>query len=321
MNWKLALGRLHGSWTDYPRARRRIAAIPARPPIFLTGTHRSGTTWLAKMLAASGIWYVHEPFNPNKNRWPEMFTYRRPGTRSAEVDALVADILAGGFREALRIPDADEGWMPLRLFGAPFSAMLLKDPLACLLTGYLAKRFGMQPLVLFRHPGGFAASVRHLGWPQAKFLQQILRDEALMADHLEPQRVLLEKYAGEEGLGTIAALHGALNRVLWRFTQKGIGRPLSFEELCLDPIANGKRLFVELGLPYDERVHQEHVRLCLGKAQPEQAYSAHAVERNSRAMADAWRAGFDREQMAVLRGVWERFEVPLYDAGSDWELP
>lgn len=321
MGWKLILGRLRGSWADYPRVRRLVRAVPARPPIFLTGSHRSGTTWLASMLAASGIWYIHEPFNPNKGRWSEMFSYRRAGTPSPDVDALAADVLAGGFREALGMPNSDRPWMPLRALGAPFSTLLVKDPLACLLTSYLADRFGVQPLVLFRHPAGFAASIIRLGWRQAKFLEAMLRDEALMADHLEPQRALLERYSREESLGATAALHGALYRVLWRWTQQGIGRALSFETLCADPIGEVERLFGELGLPYDERVREQHVRLCLGRVQPAASYRAHAVERNSRAMADGWRETLDSGQLSLLRGVWEQFEVPLYDSSREWELP
>src|SRR5690242_1511734 len=34
-------------------------------PILVTGAHRSGSTWVGKMLAlAPGIGYIHEPFNP-----------------------------------------------------------------------------------------------------------------------------------------------------------------------------------------------------------------------------------------------------------------
>ena len=37
-------------------------------PILVTGSHRSGTTWVGKMLAATGsVGYIHEPFNL-KNR-------------------------------------------------------------------------------------------------------------------------------------------------------------------------------------------------------------------------------------------------------------
>ena len=34
-------------------------------PILVTGAHRSGTTWIGKMLAlAPGVGYIHEPFSP-----------------------------------------------------------------------------------------------------------------------------------------------------------------------------------------------------------------------------------------------------------------
>ena len=59
------------------RARLRYAAGPPPPrgrpsrlrvsvrPILVTGAHRSGTTWVGKMLAlAPGVGYIHEPFSP-----------------------------------------------------------------------------------------------------------------------------------------------------------------------------------------------------------------------------------------------------------------
>ena len=38
-------------------------------PILVTGSHRSGTTWVGKMVAVSPpIFYIHEPFNPTHGR-------------------------------------------------------------------------------------------------------------------------------------------------------------------------------------------------------------------------------------------------------------
>ncbi|HFQ91935.1 MAG TPA: hypothetical protein ENK29_03550, partial [Chromatiales bacterium] len=35
-------------------------------PILVTGSHRSGTTWVGRMLTVSpALYYVHEPFNPS----------------------------------------------------------------------------------------------------------------------------------------------------------------------------------------------------------------------------------------------------------------
>ena len=51
-------------------ARRAAAAVRVTGrPILVTGAHRSGTTWVGKMLAlAPGVAYVHEPFNPLHRR-------------------------------------------------------------------------------------------------------------------------------------------------------------------------------------------------------------------------------------------------------------
>ncbi|HUH21151.1 MAG TPA: hypothetical protein VLZ09_04715, partial [Gaiellaceae bacterium] len=49
----------------------------AKRPILVTGAHRSGTTWVGKMLAlAPGVGYVHEPFNPrfSAGRFDRYFT-------------------------------------------------------------------------------------------------------------------------------------------------------------------------------------------------------------------------------------------------------
>ena len=319
MNWKLALGRLRGAVRDYPQARRRLAAVPAGPTLFLTGTHRSGTTWLARMLAASGIWYAHEPFNPNKGRWPEAFTYRRPGTKDAAVDALMGEVLDGGFRAALNLPNADQPWMPLRWLPPRVSRRLVKDPLACLLAPYLTERFALQTLVVFRHPAGFCASVDRLGWPRAEFLQRFLADEALMADHLQPHRALIARYAGEDSLASAAVLHGALNKVLWTGVERGMGRALQFEALCLEPIEGCRRLFEELGLPYDAAVREEHEALCLGRERAVGEYRTHAVARNSLAMAYSWRKELAPAAWGELRAIWNEFGIPLYQQDRDWE--
>src|SRR6476620_4378035 len=44
--------------------------MPSARPIVVTGTHRSGTTWVGEMIATSPqVAYVHEPFN--YPLWPQ----------------------------------------------------------------------------------------------------------------------------------------------------------------------------------------------------------------------------------------------------------
>jgi LPS sulfotransferase NodH len=320
MNWKLLAGRLRDAWLDYPAARQRIAAVPAGPPIFLTGTHRSGTTWLAGMLAASGICYSHEPTAPKKGRWSQNLEYRASGIVDPNLDTLFEDVLAGGFRAALRLPNSDHPLMPLRLLRPRFRRVLIKDPLACLMSAYLSKRFQMQTLILFRHPAGFVSSVCRLGWPRGQFLRQFLADDVLMAAHLEQHRALLERYAGEDSIASATVLHAALNTVLWDFAQAGVGTALSFEALCADPINQLEHLFGTLGLPYNDGVRAAHSTACLGKEQAIGAYHPHAINRNSIAMASAWKVQLSKDEVAEVRGLWEQFDVPLYRDVADWTL-
>lgn len=319
MNWRLLAGRLRDAWQAYPGVRRRYLAIPEGPHIFVTGAHRSGTTWLAKMLAASGIWYVHEPFGPKKGRWRRSFRYRRSAVPDPAADALFDEILTGGFRAALNMPDADHPLMPLRLFNPGFKRLLVKDPLACLMTEYLTRRYNLQTVILFRHPAGFVSSVNRLGWPRGSFLQQFLEDEPLMAEHLAPHRALLEKYSGEDSVASAAVLHGALNCVLWDFVKQGVGTPLHFEALCADPLEQLRQLFQVLALPYDDHVRAAHHAACYGKKTHIDAYHPHSVSRDSLSMASSWKAQLGHGDIARIRGIWEAFGLPMYQSEADWQ--
>jgi hypothetical protein len=64
----------------------RVRSTLDAPPILVTGAHRSGTTWVGKMLAlAPGVAYIHEPFNP---RTP-------PGLSPAPFDRYFTAVTAG----------------------------------------------------------------------------------------------------------------------------------------------------------------------------------------------------------------------------------
>src|SRR5438132_98120 len=44
---------------------KEITHMTVRRPILVSGSPRSGTTWVGKMIAASSsVGYIHEPFNP-----------------------------------------------------------------------------------------------------------------------------------------------------------------------------------------------------------------------------------------------------------------
>ena len=318
MGWKLTAGQLLDAWTSYPAMRRRLKGMPPGQPLFLTGTVRSGTTWIARMLAVPGLWLVHEPFNPSKGLWKEPLTYRRPDEVDPTVDRLVMRILRGGARQALDLPRAQHPLMPLRLFPQPFRRILLKDPMGCLLTAYLSERHGFRSLVVFRHPCGFVASIVRLGWPSAGFVGKLLGCRPLIEDHLAPLVPLLREHSGKDTVESAAVLHGALNLVLWNTVSRLSLRPVRFEDLCRAPLESFETLFAELSLPYSSEVRQVHEKLCFSESRPAGGHRAHEVERRSGDMADAWKGQLSPGDARRIRGIWEQFRIPLYASDADW---
>ncbi|PIW45394.1 MAG: hypothetical protein COW18_11690 [Zetaproteobacteria bacterium CG12_big_fil_rev_8_21_14_0_65_54_13] len=317
---KLLLGKLAASWAVYPQTRRQLLAMPSGKPILVTGTHRSGTTWFGSMLAASGIWHVHEPFAPYKGLWHEWFSYAKAEGSSPEIDRLMRELLAGRHKEALQMPWVDHALMPLRLLPQPVHRVLIKDPIACLMSEYLTRHFDMETFVLFRHPAAFVESVNRLGWPQCGGIDSFLANEEIMGDFLHPFRELMESVSSDgEGVRSAAVMHGCLNRVLWDFVQRNDAmHSYLFEDLCELPMETFQQIFGVAGLSYGERIREKHLSMCF--ADTDSAYRTHEVRRSSNRQAHGWREHMSGEDMAIIREVWEAFDIPLYRNASDWSL-
>lgn len=322
---KLTAGKLIAAWEEYPNTRKSLAQMKSGSPILVTGVPRSGTTWVGSMLSVSGMWYVHEPFKPSRGLWDETFTYLSVNEQSDRdstinsIDKIIKKILSGKYRYIAKNKWCDNWLMPLRLFPQPIHRLLIKDPIACLLSEYLTNKYQMQTIVLFRHPCGFVSSILRLGWPFCSLFQQFLDCETLMQDWLLQYRNLIESVKSTEDIESAAILHGCLNTVLWGFCQRNKNMSsFIYEELCNSPIETFRQLFNELNLPYNEVVMQIHLDHCFNEEGRENDYHTHEVKRKSRDMAYAWRYNLSIEQINRIKSIWEQFEVPLYRSEDDW---
>ena len=138
-------------------------------PILVTGSHRSGTTWIGRMLAqAPSLFYIHEPFsvtdapsrgvcNTEFKYWFTYITrqnedgYYKPLRRTIR---LRYDLLGG-----LRSYDSKETIRELRREYLLFwrhrmkgSKALVKDPMAFFSAEWMAERFNMNVVMVIRHP-------------------------------------------------------------------------------------------------------------------------------------------------------------------------
>ena len=277
-----------------------------RRPVLVTGSHRSGSTWLGQMIGASDeIGYIHEPFNINRGpgicraRFPYWFMYIRPGT-CGEVAADFRRMLAFRYNylaQAVRV----RSWTDVRVLvrdGGRFLRFrtsrvrpLVKDPMALFSAEWIAETYDSQVVVVVRHPAAFASSIKIDGWthPFSHFLNQ----PALIEDHLEPFRGEIEAFAREE--------HDILDQaaLLWRLVHHTIAgyrerHPdwliVRHEDLSREPIQGYGELFEALDLPYTEDV-QEKIRQSSSRSNPsDRDANRHLFHtRDSRANVDNWR--------------------------------
>ena len=153
--------------------------------IYVTGTPRSGTSFVGRILSwPLNVDLIFEPTDPKVgipgiNR---RYLYLRPHADDRDEYArLLARIFAYDF--TYRTPPAAPGdrWftsMRKRVLGPrgafhlwlaklnPFHVCaVVKDPDGCLLTEYLYGRYGVRPVICVRHPTAFVASYLHHGDP------------------------------------------------------------------------------------------------------------------------------------------------------------
>jgi hypothetical protein len=294
-------------------------------PILVTGAHRSGTTWVGKMLAlAPGVAYIHEPFNPRTARglspagFDRYFTVvtsenearYRPGLEQtirfryglgAQLRSLggPTDVARTG-RDLVRVQRS-------RLTGA---RPLVKDPIALLSAEWLAATFGMDVVVLIRHPAAFAASLKRLGWKHsfATFIQ-----DGEVPEVVRPFEAEIREQA--ERPGEILAQAALLWRLLYNAVDGYRERHpdwafVRHEDASLDPVGAFERLYEQLGLELTPEARAEIARSS-DPDNPAELPTPHSVALASAASLGRWREQLTPEEIETLRertrDVWPRF--------------
>jgi Sulfotransferase family len=303
-------------------------------PILVTGSHRSGTTWVGRMLALStGVGYVHEPFFPR--RWPGWLREPLPHVYqyiSAENEepyaGLIEDVLA--FRYPLRglfkVRTARQAFqvaeeVPFSLWYRLRTARpLLKDPFALMAAEWLAERYGVEVVVMIRHPAAFVGSLIRLDWPRFDF-RNWTEQPLFMRDLAGPFEAEIRTFAAREGDPIDEAI------LLWNVTHHVIGgyrdrHPdwsfVRHEDLAEEPVKSLRALYERLGLRWDTVAEAAIVRSSSDEDRGEvPAYLHRTVRRDSRAARWTWLHRLTVEEQGRIREGTEEVASSFYD-DEDW---
>jgi hypothetical protein len=301
----------------------------SRRPILVSGAHRSGTTWVGKMLSASGeAAYISEPLNilhrpgifkPATHYW---YTY---------ICSDNEHIFLPGFLQTLNFRyhlwdeiQALRSFKDLGRMGRDLTVFLrgrvqnlrplLKDPFAVFSTPWFLSRLHCQVVITVRHPAAFVSSLKRLEWPFQ--LQHLLDQPLLMRDWLEPLRPQIESLLRESN-GMIRQ-----NSLLWLLIYSTVDRikalypevlVVRHEDLSTHPVEGYQRLFAELELTFTSRAQQEILASSSAENPKElKKNTVHSVRLNSQASLENWKRRLSPDEIGQIRRITEETAARYY---------
>ena len=167
---------------------------------------------------------------------------------------------------------------------------LVKDPFAFFSAPWLARRVGFSVVVLVRHPGAVADSMKRLGW--SFDFKHLLDQPLLMRDLLAPWE---GEMRDQMGTGDIVAQASLLWKIVYGTASRFRSEQKAFvfirhEDLAEAPVPGFAALYDELGLEFDSRIEKTIDEFTDERTPREQrSGEAKAVRLHSRSAAAGWR--------------------------------
>ena len=296
----------------------------------MTGSHRSGTTWVGQMIAKSpNVYYIDEPFNiahdPGvfKLKIDKWFYYvpreANEPYYSAIFDMLCSkqyDLLRGlssvrSFGEIRRVlKHASDSWQA----SLRHSRSLLKDPIAIFSAEWLAAKFPLDVIVMIRHPAAFVSSLKRFNWHHE--FDHFLNQPRLMTDWLYPFEADLRSSPQDivdQGVLLWRIIYSAVDKYRrlhpdWMFVRH--------EDLSGDPIGGFRNIFNHLQIKWTPEV-AGIIASFSRSDNPVQSTNPMLIERNSAAAAKAWKNLLSKEEIdRVRRGTEDIW--PIFYSLDEW---
>lgn len=284
-------------------------------PILLTGAHRTGSTWIGRMLSLpERVSYIHEPFNKVHPRGVSEF---RPDVWFPYLPALDSDIVDGVFERIFSFDFDFWGFVrdlshPRDIYrfardfpqfhrADPSARAVVKDPNLSFSARWLSRKYGFRVVILVRHPAAFAGSLKVKGWghPFEDFLSQ----PELMDDLLEGYTLEIERMAaGEQPIADQAALLWTMiYDTLYDWIQEEDWLLVRHEDVALNPLDGFERLYNILDLPYTDQVRDAIIDHS-GEENPVRERTPFSrIKRDSEEVVESWRERLTLDEIERIR--------------------
>mgnify|MGYP000011652477 FL=1 len=296
-------------------------------PILITGSHRSGTTWVGNILKqVPNVYYIHEPLTPNSITRSELNTdiwykYYNPNQKYEQSEKVHNELFKGKYPLSAvfdfkkRLPHTDyrnpggvyDGqfdlkytkWraaayldsIKLKLKGVSENEIipLIKDPIALTAAEWLYHTWHTKNVLLIRHPAAFVSSLKRLDW-QFNF-ENFTQQSDLMERFLEPFRSQIEN-PPTDPIDEAALVWTCLTEIILQYKKLYPNWIyIRHEDLSNDPFNQYRMLFKKLDLPFTKNA-ENAIRSTTNTNNSSDVIKkgkVHQLNRDSRANISNWK--------------------------------
>jgi hypothetical protein len=242
-------------------------------PILVTGLPRSGTSWVGKMLEASGqVVYINEPLNPQHPPGlspgildgPDPVPYQYISKHNGEQwEGPFGRMLELRYRPGAELRRNHSPYDIVRMLKYLYSFSvgrirgrrpMMDDPYALMSVRWLAEELGMKVVVLVREPRSYVGSRIHLGWDAS--LERLASQGLLMRDlFAESGQRIIESLEDPDEVLKTAVLWSSCYDVVDRHYRGVPGVEIvTYESLAKAPIPGFGDLYDRLDLTMTDRI-------------------------------------------------------------------
>ena len=292
--------------------------LKIKSPILVTGSHRSGTTWVGQTISQHPrVRYVHEPFNvdyPNKfiglkldtwftdvetsNRKNEIFNCLNNHFQLKPLNYALAVCKSVGMD--MKTPLRFGKHLMLEYFLSP--RILIKDPIALLSAGWLHETFKFNVICMIRNPYAFIGSLKVAGW-DFDFQNFRKQDELMMGrlrkfcDRIE---YMCMKENNNDFLDRAILLWNILHFIILEY-QKQYPNWLfiKHEDIAGNPNIGFQKIFNYLKLELNANV-QNYIEKFTSKKNPIEVNTSYQP-RNSKLLLNTWKDRLTNDEIRRIK--------------------
>ena len=303
-----------------------------KKPILVTGSHRSATTWVGQVLAASPkTAYILEPFNNRiesgiiKTISTNMFQYICE-ENSEPYEEILAQVFHYKYplcRNLEKVKTVRNVAKIIRAQGLSFlhrirkDIPIIKDPIALFSAEWLCKTFDMNVLVMIRHPAAFCSSLKIKGWTFD--FNDFLNQPLLMTRYLDVYEEEIREYAKNEKdiIDQAILVWNCIYHTVCLFQEKySEWLFIKHEDLSLDPVNRFHSIYKAFDLEFTEEA-KSFILETSGTHNPIEQQAVNEFIRDSKANIFNWKNRLSQNEIDNIKKKTSEVSSNFY-AEHEW---